>query len=99
MKKIYYLLLGAAALTMASCSQDEIVNNGVDDGLYHITVRLPDNVGTRAFGSGTTADNLYMAVYDADNDNALIYEDLTLTFGGSLTTEVGLTLVKAKAIT
>lgn len=97
MKKFNYLLLGAAALTMASCSQDDHLNKGVDDGLYHITVKLPEQVRTRAFGDGKTADNLYMAVYDADNDNALIYEDLTLTFGGSLTTEVGLTLVKGKS--
>ena len=97
MKKIKYLFLGAAVLTMASCSQDDLLNKGVDDGLYHITVKLPDEMNTRAFGSGTTANNLYMAVYDADNDNALIYEDLTQTFGGKLTTEVGLTLVKGKS--
>lgn len=98
MKKINYLLMGGAvALTMASCSQDELLKDRVDDGRYHITVKLPMEVATRSLGDGLTADNLYMAVYDADNGNALIYDDLTLNFGGEISTEVALTLAKGKS--
>ncbi|MCH5218482.1 MAG: hypothetical protein J1F07_08070 [Muribaculaceae bacterium] len=97
MKRLNYLILGAAALTLASCSQDETLTNGVDDGLYHISVKLPADVATRNLGDGLTADNLYMAVYDADNNNALIYDDLSLNFGGQISTEVALSLSKGKS--
>ena len=78
MKKFNYLLLGAAGLLMASCSQ----NNDVEvpqpqEGTYRITVNVPELAGTRSFGDGFTANNLHYAVYDADNNNRFVSEGFT----------------------
>ena len=65
MKKLNYLLLGLAGLTMASCSQDDILNGGAD-GNYAITVNLPADMATRAsLGDNLLqAQNLHYAVFD-----------------------------------
>lgn len=100
MKKLNYILLGAAAIVMAACSQDDMLNAPQGEGNYNVTVKLPsDGVTTRALGNGLTADNLYMAVYDADNDNSFIYKDLGITFGGQLETTVSLNLATGKQYT
>ena len=100
MKKLNYILLGAAALVMASCSQDDMLKAPQGEGNYNVTVKLPsDGVTTRALGNGLTADNLYMAVYDADNGNTFIYKDLGITFGGQLETTVSLNLATGKQYT
>ena len=69
MKKLNYLLLGLAGLTMASCSQDDLLNGGAD-GNYAIQVSLPSDVATRASigDDATAAQNLYYAVYDMDGN-------------------------------
>lgn len=100
MKKFSFLLLGVAALSMASCSQEElgnIANEG--SGNYHITLQLPtEAAGTRAFGDGLTADVLHYALYDADNGNQYIgsYEK---EFGNALETTVDFELVAGKSYT
>ena len=77
MKKI---LLSASAVTLligaASCSQEEVVNPALNgDGNVNITLSLPGGMGTRAFADGLTANDLEMAVYDAETNN-LVYRRL-----------------------
>lgn len=96
MKKINYLLLGAAGLLLASCSNEELVNpNVTGDGNYHVTVSIPNELGTRAMNDGLSASVLQYAVYDTDNNNTIV-ETGTAQFGtddqGSLSTVVNLKL-------
>ena len=97
MKKLNYLLLGAAGLLMASCSQNneaEAPQQG--EGNYHITVNLPEIAGTRAFGDGYTANNLHYAVYDADNNNRFVSEGQTTFPTNQLWTTVDFQLAYGK---
>lgn len=96
MKKLNYFLLGAAALTLASCSNEDLVNPGVvGDGNYNITVKLPADMGTRALSDGLTADVLRIAVYDADDNNSFVFQD-EASFGGAIQTTVSLNLPQGK---
>ena len=69
MKKLFYSLFALAALAMTntSCS-DELENGGINpnEAAVTFTVQLENNVGSRAIGDGTTAKNLYFAVYKAE---------------------------------
>ena len=69
MKKLNFLLMAAAGLALASCSQDELnpsFSNG--GGNVHFTVSLPSNsVSSRAIGDGFAATNLSVLVYDVDD--------------------------------
>ena len=102
MNKLYFC--GAAAiglLALASCSQEEITGGG-NDGATLFQIQLPDNLATRAsFGEGTTATNLYVAIYKAGETTPLLtnvngeVDGLTVNnFAGSLTTTVSAQLVK-----
>lgn len=98
MKKLNYFLLGAAALALASCSQDDMLNNQPPgDGNFNVTVKLPDDLATRAvdMNTGLTAEDLYFAVYDA-SDGSLIDKGQT-TFGTNLQTVVSFNLANAKS--
>ena len=101
MKKLNYLMLGLAGLMMASCSQDDLQAPGQADGNYIVTVKLPSNLGTRAINmnTGYTANDLYYAVYDAE-DNSLVQWNqtkFTEAAGGALETQVGLNLATGKS--
>ena len=82
MKSLNYLILGAAALTLASCSQDDIMNSNQGDGNFAITVKLPADLGTRAeqnqgvgyYGQGYQATELKYALYEVD-ENGNVIED------------------------
>ena len=64
MKKLNYLILGLAGLTMASCSQDDLLE-GVADGNYQVTINLPANMATRAIGDNAYAASLLnYAIFD-----------------------------------
>ena len=102
MNKLYFC--GTAAiglLALASCSQEEITGGG-NDGATLFQIQLPDNLATRAsFGEGTTATNLYVAIYKAGETTPLLtnvngeVDGLTVNnFAGSLTTTVSAQLVK-----
>lgn len=69
MKKLFYSMfaLSALAMTSTSCS-DELENGGINanEAAVTFTVQLENNVGSRAIGDGTTAKNLYFAVYKAE---------------------------------
>lgn len=102
MKKLNYLLLGAAGLLLASCSQEagnpDLVKN---EDLVTFTVQLPDYLATRAatgtqlsaFGTGYYANKLTVAAYDAGE----LMDQGTFTFpNNSLSMNVSLHLAKGK---
>ena len=69
MKKISYLLLGLAGLTLASCSQDDLLGNADGDGNVLINVNLPADLATRAlYGEGTQPKQLQYAVFEENSD-------------------------------
>lgn len=101
MKKLNYLMLGLAGLTLASCSQDDLQAPNQVEGNYVVTVKLPGNLGTRAvnMNTGYTANDLYYAVYDAA-DGSLVQQAQTVfteADGGALETQVGLNLAHGKS--
>lgn len=97
MKKLNYLLLGLAGLTMASCSQEDIQAPGAGDGNYNVTVKLPADIGTRAvnMNTGLTATQLRFAVYDK-TDNSLVMEGNGEFAPDQLETTVSMNLANGK---
>ena len=99
MKKLNYLLLGLAGLTLASCSQDDLFDSQKGDGNYNVTVKLPGDLSTRAvtMNSGLTANILNYAVYDS---NGVLVESNQTTFSedgsGALSTTVGFNLASGQ---
>lgn len=94
MKKFMYL--GAAALAglfATSCASDEPVA-GTTDGMTTFTVQMPEDL-TRTFGDGLSANQLYVAIYDADAPDKTKALPLFTNFtaGG----ENGMTVEKADA--
>lgn len=99
--KLKYLVIGAMALTMASCSNDETPSVNPDGkGNVTITVSIPSGETTRGINDGLTANNLLFAVYDADNGNDSFVVSSQETFStspdGSLTAKIGLSLATGK---
>ena len=95
MKKIFYCLCAASAMLFTACS-DEAVNAPVEgESLVTITTQLPADLGTRAFGDGTTATNLTYAVYEAGQTDPRIISTDEMTFSG-LTATVNLRLANGK---
>ena len=65
MKKILYLTAAAAvSLFAASCSNDDVPEQTAG-GMTTFRVQLPEQLASRAFGDGQSAQNLYVAIYDA----------------------------------
>ncbi|MCH5231711.1 MAG: hypothetical protein J1F43_07955 [Muribaculaceae bacterium] len=71
MKKLNYLLLGAAGLMLASCAQEDLVGNtGNGDGTANVTLNLnTPKFNTRAVSDGSTAQKLLYAVYEVKTEN------------------------------
>ena len=101
MKNLNYLLLGAAGLLLASCSQEELVTPApAGDGNFNITVSLPGSYSSRTMNDGYTATELYVGVFDADNDNAFVYQVPSDGFADDqLTTQVSMNLATGKTYT
>lgn len=100
MKKINYLLLGLAGLAMASCSNEVALEGPAKDGNVHLTVTLPSDYATRAtMNDGTTATYLYVAIYDADNNNAYVFSADDNFAPNATSTEVNLNLTSGKNYT
>ena len=99
MKKISYLLLGIAGITLASCSNEEKPQAPVEEANYTVTVQLPENYLTRAatsFGTGYEANQLYFAVYDAST--GAYVENGQTTFNPTLlSAKVGFYFAKGKS--
>lgn len=70
MKKVNYLLLGAAGLILASCANEDLVSNGLNpDGTANVTLTLSTpQIPSRAYSDGTTAQKLLYAVYEVKED-------------------------------
>ena len=89
MKKLNYLILGLASLTLASCSQDDILE-GVADGNYQVTINLPADVATRAIGDNAlAAQQLNYAIFD---ENGEYVSQGTANFGGNSSMTLPLSL-------
>lgn len=97
MKKVLYSTLAACSLfALASCSSDEPVQ-ATGEGDVVVTVMLPEQLATRAFGEGTSATRLMYAVYEGDDDTPII-EELSIddAFNANLQHEMTLKLVNGK---
>ncbi|MCM1503570.1 MAG: hypothetical protein NC127_00030 [Muribaculum sp.] len=98
MKKTLYFFAATAMLaTMASCSNEEIVNpvEGTDGNVV-FSVALPSQAyGSRAFADGKSADRLDYAVYDASSGN--LVSTGNTSFNNSLQTTVSLSLANGKS--
>lgn len=106
MKKVLYLsAIALTSLIATSCASEEVapVDN---DGMTTLTVKLPADMASRAFNSGTQAKNLYVAIYEADGDKCLFSNfggttgvngmEVTNFNGTDLTTTIKVSLVKNK---
>lgn len=92
-------MLGAAALTLASCSQEDVVNSvGGETANIHLNISLPKDFSSRALGSGTQATNLAVLVYDVTTPGSQTFVmQGAATFNGNNTTDVDLDLVTNKS--
>lgn len=107
MKKVLYLsAIALTSLIATSCASEEVapVDN---DGMTTLTVKLPADMASRAFNSGTQAKNLYVAIYEADGDKKCLFSnfggttgvngmEVTNFNGTDLTTSIKVSLVKNK---
>ncbi len=107
MKKVHYLsAIALTSLIATSCASEEVapVDN---DGMTTLTVKLPADMASRAFNSGTQAKNLYVAIYEADGDKKCLFSnfggttgvngmEVTNFNGTDLTTTIKVSLVKNK---
>lgn len=107
MKKVLYLsAIALTSLIATSCASEEVapVDN---DGMTTLTVKLPADMASRAFNSGTQAKNLYVAIYEADGDKKCLFSNfggttgvngmVVTNFNGTdLTTTIKVSLVKNK---
>lgn len=106
MKKVLYLsAIALTSLIATSCASEEVapVDN---DGMTTLTVKLPADMASRAFNSGTQARNLYVAIYEADGDKCLFSNfggttgvngmEVNNFNGTDLTTTIKVSLVKNK---
>lgn len=107
MKKVLYLsAIALTSLIATSCASEEVapVDN---DGMTTLTVKLPADMASRAFNSGTQAKNLYVAIYEAGGDKKCLFSnfggttgvngmEVTNFNGTDLTTTIKVSLVKNK---
>lgn len=86
MKKLSYLVLGAAGLMLASCSNEDVVSNVSNDGTATVTIDLGiPQIQTRSYSDGTTAQQLQYAVYIENGDGTI-----TLLPGHTTTTDINI---------
>ena len=84
MKKLNYLLLGLAGLTLASCSNDDL--QAPADGSYQLTVNLPKDIATRAIGDEITANQvLNYTIFTENGDYVDSKTDVSFNGGTSMT--------------
>lgn len=61
-------MVAVGAVTLASCSNDEMAGPAInDDGNVIITAQLPTDLQSRAYGDGSVAKTLHYAVYEGDD--------------------------------
>ncbi|MGM9764083.1 MAG: DUF6562 domain-containing protein [Candidatus Cryptobacteroides sp.] len=72
MKRFLSLILAAAAIMLASCAKEPVVQPQ-GEGIVTFTAQLPEVIATRAsYSDGQTATKLHYYVYDEDNGSANI---------------------------
>ncbi len=96
MKKLFLSMLAAVTL-FASCSQEELVSQTDGESLVSFTVTTPE-LGSRAAGDGTTAKNLYYAVYDGKGNivSTISNNDGTVKTLVNMSTTVSLPLLNGE---
>lgn len=68
MTKSLFAMVAVGAVTLASCSNDEMAGPAInDDGNVIITAQLPTELQSRAYGDGSVAKTLHYAVYEGDD--------------------------------
>jgi hypothetical protein len=99
MKQIFALSAAAMLLGVVSCSQEEIAGPQ-GDGNVTFTVTIPEKMGTRSFADGLTANDLQMAVYDAETGSLVMTPDeqkFSEGASGALTTTVSMNLASGRS--
>ena len=99
MKQILALSAAAMLLGVVSCSQEDIAGPQ-GDGNVTFTVTIPEKMGTRSFADGLTANDLQMAVYDAETGSLVMTpadQKFSEAASGSLTTTVSLNLASGRS--
>ena len=96
MKSFKYLAAAALTLLAVGCNKEQVTE--VSDGQMvdvTFTAALPGEMATKAIGDGQTAKNLYVSVYENDDEKTKLDLDKTATFT-DLKTQVKFSLVKGK---
>lgn len=99
MKQILALSAAAMLLGVVSCSQEDIAGPQ-GDGNVTFTVTIPEKMGTRSFADGLTANDLQMAVYDAETGSLVMTpaeQKFSEAASGSLTTTVSMNLASGRS--
>lgn len=99
MKQILALSAVAMLLGIVSCSQEDIAGPQ-GDGNVTFTVTIPEKMGTRSFADGLTANDLQMAVYDAETGSLVMTpaeQKFSEAASGSLTTTVSMNLASGRS--
>ena len=96
MKTFKYLAAAALTFLAVGCNKEQVTE--VPDGQMvdvTFTAALPGEMATKALGDGQTAKNLYVSVYENDDEKTKLGLDKTATFT-DLKTQVTFSLVKGK---
>ena len=101
MKKLYFALVAAAGMLFAtSCAKDAAADfaGGNDEGLVTFTIGLEKGTTTRAVSDGTTAKDLYYAVFNQNTGKLVAGYELKMHDQkfDDLTTQVKFRLVKGQ---
>ncbi len=71
MKKVFFAFLAIGAMTLASCSNEDMdVKPAGAEGTVTFTASLPASVQSRDYSDGQTAKNLTYAIYEAGQGDA-----------------------------
>ena len=103
MKKTFFLTLGASALLLTACSQEELVSKpGHGSTPATFTLKVPQEFSTRSLGDGLAATQLSALIYevtsqDAQNVYSYIFTAHTTFESNSYTTSLSLDLVTGKS--
>ena len=99
LRNLFTIVSACAMTALTSCTADEPVSGNGNGDTVRLTVSLPENLATRAFGdaaSGEGAPNsnhLVVSIFDTEN-NFINSVDVPSAFASSLTQTVELQLAK-----
>ena len=88
MKKFLLIAVAAFGMLMTACSKDEVAQPiGGEESVVTFTVEAPV-MATRAYGEGTTATQLYWAVYDKTHNLLFQSREVTVMRGKKATVKI-----------